>query len=251
MPKHDDQHLTTTQLSALIDKQLSEQELAVCRAHLETCQQCRSTLSGLQQTVALLQALPEPALPRSFVLPPGITYLQERPAHQGQGELQAETNPPARRRKRTSYVQRSLRAASTIAAVIGLVFLLSGILPTLPHGGSVSTGTSAPAASSQQRSSPSGSAITATATAQKAISANQHGTAVRSPNASPQPANTPAAVTSKPVTGPSHQNPSTNTQTQPPLPLLDLGTPLERQVAGFTLLVLGIVGVLLTRRKRA
>src|SRR5436309_2497563 len=100
VPKHDDRHLTTTQLSALIDKQLSAQELALCKAHLQSCQQCQSALAGLQQTVALLQAMPEPALPRSFALPAGVTYLQERPARHGQdeGEQPAITNPPVRRR---------------------------------------------------------------------------------------------------------------------------------------------------------
>ena len=240
MPKHDDRHLTTTQLSAFIDKELSEQELAVFNAHLETCQQCQSALAGLKQTVAFLQALPEPALPRSFALSEGFTYLQERPERQG--EQTAGANPVVRRRLGAYYVQRSLRVASTIAAVIGLVFLLSGLLPMLPHGESASTGSNAPAASSSgQRPSLVRPGITstssaATATAQKAVSADQHGTAN-------------AALTPTRIKGASNQNPSKNTSTQPSLPLLDLGTPLGRQEAGFTLLVLGIVGVLLTRRR--
>ena len=240
MPKHDDRHLTTTQLSAFIDKELSEQELAVCNAHLETCQQCQSALAGLKQTVAFLQALPEPALPRSFALSDRFTYLQERP--EPQGEQQARANPQVRRRSGGYYVQRSLRVASTIAAVIGLVFLLSGILPMLPHGESTSSGSNAPSASSEQRPSLVQPGITstssaATATAQKAVSADQHGTAN-------------AALTPTRIKGASNQNPSKNTSTQPSLPLLDLGTPLGRQEAGFTLLVLGIVGVLLTRRRQ-
>ncbi|HYU74818.1 MAG TPA: zf-HC2 domain-containing protein [Ktedonobacteraceae bacterium] len=253
MPKHDDRHLSTTQLSAFIDKQLSEQELAVCNAHLETCQQCQSALAGLKQTVAFLQALPEPALPRSFALSEGFTYLQERPERQG--EQQARANPPVRRRLGAYYVQRSLRVASTIAAVIGLVFLLSGLLPMLPHGESASTGSNAPAASSSgQRPSLVRPGITstssaATATAQKAASADQHGTAVRTPIPSPTSGTANAALTPTRIKGSSNQNPSKNTSTQPSLPLLDLGTPLGRQEAGFTLLVLGIVGVLLTRRR--
>ena len=247
MPKHDDRHLTTTQLSAFIDKELSEQELAVCNAHLETCQQCQSALAGLKQTVAFLHALPEPALPRSFALSDRFTYLPERP--EPQGEQQARANPPVRRRSRTYYVQRSLRVASTIAAVIGLVFLLSGLLPMLPHGESTSSGSNAPSASSEQRPPLVRPGITstisaATATAQKAVSADQHGTpATTSGNANTAP--TPTRTKSS-----SNQNPSQNTSTQPSLPLLDLGTPLGRQEAGFTLLVLGIVGVLLTRRRQ-
>ena len=244
MPKHDDRHLTAIQLSALIDKQLSAQELALCKAHLQSCQQCQSALAGLQQTVALLQALPEPALPRSFALPAGVTYLQERPARHGQdeGEQPATTNRPVRRRSWPHYIQRSLRAVSTIAAVIGLAFLLTGILPMLPHNGGASTSTTVPSASSEHLRPAAQPAITstpsaATATAQKAVSADQHGTAN-------------AALTPTRIKGASNQNPSKNTSTQPSLPLLDLGTPLGRQEAGFTLLVLGIVGVLLTRRRQ-
>ena len=253
MPKHDDRHLTTTQLSAFIDKELSEQELAVCNAHLETCQQCQSALAGLKQTVAFLQALPEPALPRSFALSDRFTYLQERP--ELQGEQQARANPPVRRRSGAYYVQRSLRVASTIAAVIGLVFLLSGLIPMLPHGGeSTSAGSNAPSASSEQRPSLVQPGITstssaATATAQKAASADLHGTAVRTPIHSPTSGTANAALTPTRVKGSSNQSPSKNTSTQPSLPVLDLGTPLGRQEAGFTLLVLGIVGVLLTRRR--
>jgi hypothetical protein len=243
VPKHDDRHLTTTQLSAFIDKELSEQELAVCNAHLETCQQCQSALAGLKQTVAFLQALPEPALPRSFALSDRFTYLQERP--EPQGEQQARANPPVRRRSGGYYVQRSLRVASTIAAVIGLVFLLSGLLPMLPHGESTSNGGSAPSASSEQRPSLVRPGITstssaATATAQKAVSADHHGT----------PGTGNAALTPTRIKGASNQSPSKNISTQPSLPVLDLGTPLGRQEAGFTLLVLGIVGVLLTRRRQ-
>lgn len=251
MPKHDDRHLTTTQLSAFIDKELSEQELAVCNAHLETCQQCQSALAGLKQTIAFLQALPEPALPRSFALSEGFTYLQERPERQG--EQTAGANSPVRRRLGAYYLQRSLRVASTIAAVIGLVFLLSGLIPMLPHGESTSSGSNAPSASSEQRPSLVRPGITstssaATATAQKAVSAEQHGTPVRTHIPSPTSGN--AALTPTHIKGASDQSPSKNNSTQPSLPVLDLGTPLGRQEAGFTLLVLGIVGVLLTRRKQ-
>lgn len=255
MPKHDDRHLTTTQLSALIDKQLSEQELAACNAHLEMCRQCQSALAGLKQTVAFLQALPEPALPRSFVLPDGLTYLQERPERQG--VQQAGANPPARRRLGSYHIKRSLRIASTFAAVIGLAFLLSGILPMLPRGegASPSTATNAPGTLSKQRTSLVRPGITstssvATATAQKAVSADHHGTPVRTTIPAPTPGNANAARQPAHIRGSSNQNPSNNTSPQPSLPLPDLGTPVGRQETGFTLLVLGIVGVLLTRRRQ-
>src|SRR6266568_3115535 len=63
------QHLTTEELSAFLDEQLSSQERTTIEAHLQTCERCQHELASLRQTVALLRALPQPALPRSFVLP--------------------------------------------------------------------------------------------------------------------------------------------------------------------------------------
>ncbi|OLC62163.1 MAG: hypothetical protein AUH89_01630 [Ktedonobacter sp. 13_1_40CM_4_52_4] len=117
-----DQHLTTEQLSAFLDRQLSPAEQAVCNAHIESCQQCQGALASLRQTVALLRSMPQPSVPRSFALPTGVTYLQEPAVRQ------RETNS---RRRWPYYVQRSLRAMSVIAAVIGFIFLLSGVLPLL------------------------------------------------------------------------------------------------------------------------
>ena len=48
-----DGHLTTEQLSASFDKQLSSQEQAVFDAHISTCQQCQNKLSDLRLTAAL------------------------------------------------------------------------------------------------------------------------------------------------------------------------------------------------------
>src|SRR5207302_8922539 len=65
--------------------------------------------------------------------------------------------PAASTRSRGTYIiQHSLRAMSTIAAVLGLIFILSGAITSLPHfgGGGASTTTtsssgSAPAATGQ------------------------------------------------------------------------------------------------------
>ncbi len=64
----DKRHLTTEQLSALLDKEASAEEQAQWEAHLSTCPQCQRALTALRQTVAMLHALPQPTLPRSFVL---------------------------------------------------------------------------------------------------------------------------------------------------------------------------------------
>lgn len=244
MPKHDEQHLTTIQLSALLDKQLPEEELAICNAHLQSCQQCQAALAALKQTVGLLQALPEPAMPRSFVLPKGVTYLQERPARQEEQQARINEPAPVRRHLWPYYVRRSLRAVSTIAAVIGLFFLLSGVLPLLSHGGSA-TSTSAPAPVSKNVSV-SGATNTsggATATAQRAINNGQH-------EIPPKAGQTPGTAVNTPSTVLQPHNQNTASQPQPPLPIPDLSTPVGRQELGFTLLVLGIIGALLTRRRQ-
>ena len=77
-----DEHLTTEQLSASFDKQLSPQEQAVFDAHISTCQQCQSKLSDLRLTAALLHALPEEEVPRSFVLPTSIFIVPDQTIRQ-------------------------------------------------------------------------------------------------------------------------------------------------------------------------
>ena len=70
-----DEHLTIEQLSAAFDKQLSPQEQAVFDAHISTCQQCQNNLADLRLTAALLRAMPEEAVPRSFVLPGSLATV--------------------------------------------------------------------------------------------------------------------------------------------------------------------------------
>jgi Putative zinc-finger len=235
-----DQHLTTEQLSAFLDAQLSPAEQAEYHAHIENCQQCQSALASLRQTVALLRALPQPSVPRSFALPAGVTYLQEPAARQGE-----PTHTPARRRL-PHYMQRSLRAMSTIAAVIGFIFLLSGVLPMLTHGGgtmTTSTGsTSAPASSNNKAVQRNATATNNAAT----HTPNKASTIAGSPPAgAPTPGSTPAVKMEPKKTSPNNQPPK---QAPPVPPIIDLSVPLVRQALGFALLVIGIIGVLLTRR---
>ena len=220
--KHDERHLTTEQLSAYIDKQLSAQEQAEYAAHMQGCARCQQALVDLQQTAALLRMLPQPSLPRSFALPAGVSHLQERPALQA---VPTAPRPPTRQPIWQHYMRRSLRAVSTIAAVIGLIFLLSSVVISLPRGGGASTSsgsTAAPAATQHRNLVPGSTDKGATPT----IASNTKPTA---PAARPTPANSPA---------------------QPSLPLPNLATPLGLQEVGFILFVLGAIGVLLTRRRQ-
>jgi hypothetical protein len=242
---HNDRHLTTEQLSALIDKQLLAEEQAMCDAHLQTCQQCQHTLADLQQTVALLHALPQPALPRSFTLPEGVTYLQERPERQGR----PATTGSRRQQLWQYYVRRSLRAASMIAAVIGVVFLLSSVLTALlpymtanrPTVGTANAPASKQAPTIEPNAAPASNAATATAAKLKTADHGQSGSTATTPTPLPRPT-TPTSRVRTPNSG-------TTTGSSPPLPLPDLSTSLGKQEVGFTLLLLGILGVFLTRRK--
>ncbi len=232
MAKHENQHLTTEQLSAYIDKQLSEQEQAICKLHLQTCEQCQSNLATLQQTVAILKALPEPALPRSFVLPAGAVYLQEQPTPQ---QRPAMPTPPANRRAWLSYLQRTFRAASIIAGVIGLLFLLSGLLPALhtsTNGGSTAT------------TSSGGEALPhpSTTTSPKGTSSNA---GVHTPAALTRDTTPTITARTQVIT-----TPATHQQVAPAPPLFTLTTDLGRQEIGWLLIILSMVGVLLTRRRR-
>ncbi|HYT35156.1 MAG TPA: zf-HC2 domain-containing protein [Ktedonobacteraceae bacterium] len=234
-----DRHLTTEQLSALLDRQLSAEEQAACNAHLESCQQCQRALASLRQTVALLRSMPQPAAPRSFALSPGVTYLQDAPPRQA-----APANAPSQRRW-PYYTRRSLRALSTIAAVIGFFFLLSGVLPMLFHGGgTTNSATMAPSSGNATQPQLAATKSAAATTGSAKPTANDKNT----PGLKPQLGKTPPAVTGSPAAQ-DHQNKQLlPNQAQPAPPVIDLNEPLVRQGVGFILLVLGIVGFLLTRR---
>jgi len=252
--EQNDRHLTTEQLSALLDQQLSPEEQATYDAHLQTCQQCQRALADLRQTVALVRALPQPALPRSFVLPAGTTLAPERPMRQ----LRTATPIPQRRQRLWQYyAQRSVRAVSTLAAVLGLIFILSGILPPLSHngtaGGAVMAPASAPSSASSQKHSPG---TTGSSGATPPVSGAPTCDRTRTGSCPPSGVGTQAARVgpATPIPSPSptttqHQEQSTG-QTQTAPPILDLSTAGARQEAGVILLVLGILGVVFTRRKR-
>ncbi|HEY7975335.1 MAG TPA: zf-HC2 domain-containing protein, partial [Ktedonobacterales bacterium] len=61
---HTDWEPQCERLSAYLDGELTDSELAALETHLPTCEQCQRELAALRQTRALLRALPTPALPR-------------------------------------------------------------------------------------------------------------------------------------------------------------------------------------------
>ncbi len=243
MTQHSNRHLTTEQLSALLDEQLSNEERAACEIHLRSCLPCRSALESLRQTVALLHALPMPDLPRPFILPTNLTYLRERALSPARGETPALTAPAMAQQRRPTPLKRPLRILSTLVAVIGLFFLLSSLATMLPRStlGSASpssTSAGAPASEPEQMGHLSATQV------RKAPAATNSGTPNTTPTVSPIPTPTPTASNTKHATGQSSLPP-------PSLPLPDLRTSLGQLEVGFTLLTLGILGLLFTRRRRA
>jgi Putative zinc-finger len=219
--QHDEQHLTTEQLSAFADRQLPLQEQAACETHLQTCATCQQALRALRQTIALLYALPQPALPRSFTL------------------SRTEVQPPVPARAPRSlwrrYGRSALRTVSTIAAVVGLVILLGGLLVSLPRGGGASTSTS------------SGSSAVTTANAPPSSEARHNNTLAPEPTQMNQAATATSAAHAQATAAAGASEPGPP-QPAPAPPAL--ATPLGLQELGFTLCVLGVVGLLLTRRRR-
>ncbi len=234
MGQHSNEHLTTAQLSAYLDKELTRDELALCEAHLPTCPQCRAVLADLHVTSALLHNMPQVDVPRSFVLPTNLTVL---PA------AQAQPKPRRIQPSRSHYaIKRSLRALSTLAAVVGLLFILFGAISALPHGGyATNTASMAPSSSAAGHASttPTFSGSHNTPAEHTTAQAAQAQATARS-----QHQQTPVVT---PTASPSQETPEP--QVNPPA-VLDLGQPEGRLGIGAALLLLGILGVLLTRRSR-
>ena len=130
MAQTQNEHLTTEQISASFDKQLSPQEQAVFDAHISSCQQCQNKLADLRLTATLLHSLPVEEVPRSFVLPHNVSILPERTIRQDA----PVTALPQRQRPQRSVLRRSIRIVSTLAAVLALCFIISGMLPLLYSG---------------------------------------------------------------------------------------------------------------------
>jgi anti-sigma factor RsiW len=263
----------TEQLSAYLDKQpLSAEEQSQVEAHLKTCELCQQELADLRQTVALLHALPQPALPRSFVLPLDIHVQTSVEDEHAEAEPVPIAVAAARRRRHIAsasnrgwptYARVALRTVSAIAAVVGLVLFLSGMITSFSTGGTmtaassnqpmaannkqdantnVSSGQSASGSAAAPQTSPSSRAtITPPAATPEATSA-----------ASPEA--TPAATTAitrgiTPEVRQAQQPPNIEPSRPPIILFFDLSTGPGRLGFGFLLLLLGVMGYIVFKRR--
>jgi len=108
------------QLSAYLDGELSLAEREALERHLPTCARCQQALAELRVVRRLLHAMPAPALPRSFTLPPAggpvPVPLRERAA-------QRRSTPPT-----PNVAARIARQVGGLAAAVGLALLLGSAL---------------------------------------------------------------------------------------------------------------------------
>ena len=234
----DKRHLTTEQLSALLDREASAEEQAQWEAHLSTCPQCQRALTALRQTVAMLHALPQLTLPRSFVLPVEAAEPSAKPV------VVAPTPIRPTRRRLNPYVRGVLRTMSALAAMIGVVFFLSGVLPALVHGGatatsSTTTGSSVEAPVNGPTHVSSGTKVP---TVEGARTFSPQATATATALVEPQPPNTTS------------QSSGDTSQSGPSLGftflIFNLSTPAGRVGLGMILVLFGGMGYVLFKRGR-
>jgi hypothetical protein len=255
--QHSNEHLTIVELSAYIDDELASEELALCAAHIQTCQPCLAALADLELTSALLGGLPQVEVPRSFALPTNLVLLPKTPGARDTKPVRAPSIAPR-------IWARSLRVASTLVAVLGLLLFLAGAISALPHGGattSTSTAANAPSTSSGASALSTQNVPASTATALAASTPQQRitsadieatrkaqATGAASNTLTPTPMSTPVASNNN-TPGSDQSTPDQQPLTsQPALPVgLDLGQTPGRLAIGGALLLLGILGVFLAR----
>ena len=233
------EHLTTEQISASFDKQLSPEEKAAFDAHISSCQQCQNKLSELRLTATLLHSLPVEEVPRSFVLPDNVSILPERTIRQD-APVTAGQN---RQHQQKSVLRRSVRIISTLAAVLALCFIISGMLPLL-YGGA---GNSVSSTSSGSTMAPVDHGTTTPGVHQPNSVSSSQGSAATTP-----PTETTHSLTpNSKATVPSSTDHSTNQGQSPAVPpLIDFSQPLVRLGAGVLVLVLSLIVLIVTRRRR-
>lgn len=258
----ENRHLTTEQLSAYLDEQhLSAEEQHQLEAHLKSCEPCQQELADLRQTVALLHALPRPALPRSFVLPLDIQPVDNLVENEAEeSELvpvplaAAYSSAPAMREmKRTrrwpTYARTALRTVSAIAAVIGLVLFLSGVLASFPRGGMTAASYSTASQGNAQSAN---------------VASNNDNSGAAKPQISPSSratiTPTSAAEATKATTITSQATPEADQRTvsapvpaassqSPTILFFDLSSGPGRLGFGFLLLLLGVMGYVTFKRR--
>jgi anti-sigma factor RsiW len=254
----DDQHPTTEQFSAYLDGQISSEERTRWDRHLQTCEQCRQGLASLRQTVALLHALPQPALPRSFVLSPeSVTRYTQSAAH-AQDEIAIPTSlethraarqadsVPKQRRRGVAYMRGTLRALSAFAAAAGILLFLSGLIAAAPRETATSTAGSSSSAAQSQNSQPVPATLKATpepARADVTPQASNKGNVsdTKASQLTPQLKPAPTAEVRKvlPVTPP----------LLPEVPFFDINAPSGRIGLGMLLALLGVMGFIVFKQR--
>jgi anti-sigma factor RsiW len=150
---HESPEYRQEQLSAALDGMLAPEEQAALDAHLAECETCTRELEELRQVRMLLRAMPEPALPRSFLLPTeGELAAPHRAARTAERAPAVTANvmplrQPTRRSTRTLQVTRWI---GTIAAVLGMALFLGTLVA---HQGA-NYSTSAPHAADTRQGGP-------------------------------------------------------------------------------------------------
>jgi anti-sigma factor RsiW len=131
-------------LSASLDGRLTPAEGEALRLHLPSCPRCTQELAEMRQVVALLRALPQPDLPRSFTLP---VARPAAPDHLSRGARR-----PARWPQVAQWAGGLVAAAGLLIGVAGTV----GNLPLATQTSPASAGSAyAPRAADHQPSSAS------------------------------------------------------------------------------------------------
>jgi hypothetical protein len=226
-----DRHLTTEQLSDWLDDQFPSDEQAALKTHLTSCTQCQQELAALRQTVEFLHALPQPALPRSFALPDTIAQDQPEPV------ALAAYRP--QRGRQGNKISATLRILSSLVAVIGIFFVASGFLTTIPF--LATTGASGPAVTHPQTGlDPNSRLVTPKVTG----TGNGHITPSRG-KAEQAP---PTSEATPPAIPPAKQQ--VQPQREPAFTFFDLKSQSVRLALGIALFILGCCGFMYFKRQR-
>lgn len=146
---HDDPEQLNETLSAYLDGALPTKEREALERHLDGCAECQRELAGLARVGVLLRALPEPDLPRSFILPETATH-QARAISAGQAPAWT----------------RAAQWAGGLVAAFGLGLLVLGALPNVgPATAGFSLDRHSSSAAGGATSAPAVAPATASATA--------------------------------------------------------------------------------------
>lgn len=235
MTQHSNEHLTITQLSAYRDQELIPEELALCDAHLQTCQICQNRLANLQEVAHALRRMPQVEVPRSFALPDNLIVIP----------LQSTDDRRTARRSAPVW-QRVVRTFSGLAAILGLLIALGGVISGLPRPTASNTADSAPVFTQDNRTSAGTSQDASPTDASHPHSIPPATQTAQATNLQPTK-HTPGASETPYVR---HTATPAQTGEVPPQPPAASGINSSEAFSGggLLLLVLGVFGLIMTRR---